>query len=259
MTASTASPNVHRLRPGTAQPFAPNHAWDRNFFLLYAGLIWFGILAGFGPEILKHAQGHAKPFPLIVHFHAAAFMGWLALFTGQILLIRTRRWTAHRTLGFAMIGLAAIMAVLGPATALIANHAKIGTPQYDPGFLSIQFTDIVAFLGLAGAAITFRNTAAIHKRLILLSTIYISDAGFGRWIYSLGMTGSDLPSFWGSLYLGPTLLVAGVGAYDLITRRRLHPAYLVGLVWIAAMQVTALSLYFSPAWKAAAGRLVALV
>jgi hypothetical protein len=150
------------------------------------------------------------------------------------------------------------MAVLGPATALVADHAKIGTPAYDPAFLAIQFTDIVAFVGLTTFAVLFRNTAPVHKRLILLATVYISDAGFGRWIYSLGVTGTDLLSFWSSLYLGPTVLIVGVGAYDLLTRRRLHPAYVGGAAWMFALQATAITLYFTPAWKAVGARLIAL-
>lgn len=255
MTASTMSSNVRRLRPGV-DPFPPNHPWDRNFFLLYAGLIWFGILAGFGPEILKHVQGNEKPYPSIVHVHAAAFMGWLALFTVQILLIRTKRVAIHRKLGLAMIGLAAIMAVVGPVTALIADHAKIGTPAYDPAFVSIQFTDIVGFVGLIGAAVAFRNVAPIHKRLALLSTLSIADAGFARWLLALGMTGTDLLQTWGSLYVCTTVLILGVGAYDLITRRRLHPAYLVAVAWIALIQTTSMALYFSPAWKVFADKLI---
>ena len=74
------------------------------------------------------------------------------------------------------------MMVLGPATALIADHGKIGTPDDDPGFLAIQFTDIIAFVGLLSAAVLFRNTAPVHKRLVLMATIYITDAGFARWL-----------------------------------------------------------------------------
>ncbi|MBS0334657.1 MAG: hypothetical protein JSS35_17950 [Proteobacteria bacterium] len=185
MTASSLDGAAAGLGRGSG-PFAPHHGWDRNFYLLIAAGAWFGILAGFGPDIARHVQTHARPFPLIVHFHAVAFMGWLVLFTVQILLIRTRRAAIHRKLGFAMIGLAGIMMVLGPATALIADHAKIGTPEADPGFLSVQFTDIVAFVGLLSAAVLFRNAAPIHKRLILLSTLYITDAGFGRWLFAMG-------------------------------------------------------------------------
>ena len=132
MTASSLAQGPSGVTRRGGSGFPANHPWDRNFFLLWAGLIWLGIVMGFGPEILQHAQGHGKPFPLIVHFHAAAFLGWLALFTGQILLIRTKRWDLHRKMGLAMVGLALVMMVLGPATALIADAialAVMGSSQ----------------------------------------------------------------------------------------------------------------------------------
>jgi len=256
MTASSLGQSSRRLAPA---PFAPNHPWDRNFFLTYVGLAWLGILSGFVPEIVHHLQAHEKPFPVIVHFHAVAFMGWLALFSVQVLLIRAKRSALHRRLGFAMLGLGAIMMVLGPATALIADHGKIGTPDADPGFLSIQFTDILSFVGLLSAAAVFRNTAPIHKRLILMATVYITDAGFARWLGGpvTKLLGQSPGAMWASLYIATATLMLGIGAYDLITRKRLHPAYLAGLAWVAAMQFTAVALYFTPAWKALAASWIA--
>jgi uncharacterized membrane protein len=249
MTASSLGQSSRRLAP-SGGPFPANHPWDRNFFLLYVGLAWLGILMGFIPDIAHHVSSHARPFPLIVHFHAAVFMGWLALFSVQVLLIRTKRWQIHRKLGFAMLGVAAVMMVLGPATALIADHGEIGTPDADPAFLSIQFTDIIAFVGLLSAAVIFRNTAPVHKRLVLMATIYITDAGFARWLG--GPIGNALGqshfSMWAAAYSCTATLILGIGLYDLITRKRLHPAYLVGLAWVAAMQFTSISLYFTPAW-----------
>lgn len=238
--------------------FPPFSRWDRNFFLLYAGLIWLGIAMGFGGDVARHIQSHERPYPLIVHFHAAAFMGWLALFTVQIVLIRTKRLELHRNLGFAMAGLAGVMVVLGPVTALIADHAKIGTPAADPAFLSVQFGDMGAFAGFVAAAVAFRRTPSTHKRLILLSTVCICDAGYARWLGD-GLTqafGTSPFGFWVSLFIAPTLLILGIGAYDLATRQRLHPAYLVGLGWAALWQALSVGLYFSPAWKAFAAGLI---
>jgi hypothetical protein len=259
MTASSLTQDAPGSARRRAGGFPPNHPWDRNFFLVYVALIWLGVLSGFGPEVAKHIQTHAKPYPPIVHVHAAVFMGWLALFSAQVLLIRARRRDLHRTLGWAMLGVAAVMAVLGPATALIADHGKIGTPDAEPAFLAVQFTDIAAFVGLLGAAVLLRNHAAAHKRLILLGTLYITDAGFARWLGGglHGLFGDAPGSYWASLYLGTTALMLGIGAYDLATRRRLHPAWLAGFAWAAAMEATALMLYFSPAWKPVAARLIA--
>ena len=35
----------------------------------------------------------------------------------------------------------------------------------------------------------------------------------------------------------------GLGVYDLVTRRRLHPAYVLGAIWILSWQVIAKWLY----------------
>jgi hypothetical protein len=238
--------------------FQPHHPWDRNFFLLYAGLIWVGIGMGFGPQIIEHVRGLKPAFPLIVHFHAAAFIGWLALFTGQILLVRYRRLDLHRNLGFAMIGLAVLMLILGPATAYVVQRAQFGAKDSDPAFLAIQLTDMVGFAGLITAAMLFRRSASAHKRLILLSTLYIADAGFARWLGDAvtKQMGEGFVGFLASSYVGNDVLIIGLGLYDLITRRRLHPAYLAGVAWVAMLQLGAASLYFTPAWKLVALRLI---
>ncbi len=64
--------------------FARTHSWDRNFFLLMVGLVWLGIGMGFGPEIVHRLHTHARPYPIIVHLHAVAFVGWLCLLTAQV-------------------------------------------------------------------------------------------------------------------------------------------------------------------------------
>jgi hypothetical protein len=241
-------------------PFAPYHRWDRNFFLAIALLIWLGIVMGFGPEIQGHIQRHESP-PWIVHVHAVAFVGWLVLFTTQVLLIRTQRPALHRRLGTWMMALAAFMVVIGPATAIYMQRLEFSTKDGDPAFLAVQLTDILAFASFVVAGFLLRNTSSAHKRLMLLSTIYISDAGFARWLgHPIGnLMGSHdgFWPFWAEGYLLPDLLVVALGAYDLATRRRLHPVYLRGFAWALVLQFTATTLYYDvPAWKTVAARLI---
>ena len=42
---------------------------------------------------------------------------------------------------------------------------------------------------------------------------------------------------------------AAIGIYDLCTRRRLYPVYIMGFVWVLVWQATATSLYFAPFWN----------
>jgi hypothetical protein len=239
--------------------FAPNHPWDRNFFLVMVALAWFGILRGFGGDIADHVAKHKPAYPIIVHYHAVVFVSWLVLFTVQILLIRTKRLSVHRKLGFALVWLAGVMVVIGPATALTMQRRTMADADADPAFLSIQFTDILAFVGLTTAAILFRKAPSAHKRLILLGTLYITDAGFARWLADswIHLLGFGYWQFWIALYFASNLLVVLVGIYDLVTRHRLHPAYITGVAWIFAVQMLSLSLYFSPAWHALAKRMIA--
>jgi hypothetical protein len=239
-------------------PFAPYHAWDRNFFLLMVVLIWIGIANGFGFEILKHIQKHEAAYPLIVHVHAVAFVGWLVVLTTQVLLIRARRVDVHRTLGVAAMGLAAVMVVVGPATAIYMQRYHFGTSASDPPFLAIQLTDILAFATIAAAAFAWRGTPPAHKRLILIATLYISDAGFARWLGDgvHGVLGDGYWSFLASAYGGNDVLLLGMGAYDLATRRRLHPAWLAAAAWTFVVQLAGGYLYMQAWWKPVAMHLI---
>jgi hypothetical protein len=147
---------------------------------LFTALVWVGVLSGFGTDSFNHVSKYGLDYPLIVHFHAVAFVGWLILFTVQVALIRSSRADIHRRLGIAGAVLAAVMVVLGPATALVVDAARFAATGRTPEFLAVQLTDILAFAGLTAAGLLMRGTSAAHKRLMLLGLIYISDAGFAR-------------------------------------------------------------------------------
>jgi uncharacterized membrane protein YozB (DUF420 family) len=238
--------------------FAPRAKRDRDFFLLVVALIWLGILMGFVPEIVAHVRMHRPAFPLVVHIHAAAFVGWLVLLTVQVALIRGGRPDIHRKLGILGAVLAAIMLVLGAATSEIVDRLHFGTPDADPPFLAIQIADLLNFGVLAAAAVIWRKSPSAHKRLILLATIFIADAGFARWWGEAiaKAVGSGLWQAWLVFYLSDVLLVALMGGYDLLTRRRLHPAFVAGSLFGLTVQVIAVWAYVSPWWKPVSIRLL---
>jgi hypothetical protein len=51
------------------------------------------------------------------------------------------------------------------------------------------------------------------------------------------------------------VLVIAVGAYDLATRRRLHPAYIAAALWIFANEALATWLFYQPFWLTAMKRM----
>ena len=230
---------------------------DQNFFLVMVALLWLGILMGFVPEIVGRIHAH-RPFAAVVYFHGVAFVAWLCLLTAQVLLVRFRRVDLHRELGMAGTALYGAMLVLGIVTSVVVDHAQFATPHADPSFLSIQLADMLAFALLGGAAIALRKRSDAHKRLMILATIFISDAGFSRWWGpALGrLIGDGYWGNWAQLYLGDLLLAAMVGAYDLISRGRMFTAYVLGAACGIGLEFAAVWLYVSPWWKPVATTLI---
>ncbi len=232
--------------------FLTRHRLDRLVVPGFVAAIWAAILAGFVPDIADHVRTQGLSYPLIVHLHALAFTGWLLLLSVQVTLIETGNVALHRQFGIAGTGLAGAMVILGPTVALVMGRAAFGTPRWDPGFLSISLSDILAFAVIVSAALVLRRDGAAHKRLMLIATIQIAGAGFGRFMgiffHGLGGTG------WWGFFVGGTLeldvLIVLLGVYDIMTRGRLHPVYLPTVLALWSLQATAIMLYFSPTWTA---------
>jgi uncharacterized membrane protein YozB (DUF420 family) len=218
---------------------------------------------GFGPELVQHIQSGEAPYPLIVHLHAAAFMAWIVLLMAQSLLIRTGRRQLHRRLGVAAIALAAVMLVLGPAVAIAIQRTQLTLPHPspvfgNPAFLAVQLGGMIDFAILAGAGLLLRRQPSAHRRLMLLATLAISDAGFARWT-ALWLHRTMAPGFWADFagdYAANDALIVVLGVYDLVTRRRLHPVWVVGASYMFISQLTAITLLHNAAWKAFALHLI---
>ena len=238
--------------------FPARHSADRNVFLILVGLVWIGVLTGFGTSSYQHLTEFGLDYPWIVHVHAVTFVSWLVLFTVQTALIRTDRASLHRKLGVYGAILAAAMMVIGPATALTVNVARFAKDGAPPVFLAVQFTDMLAFGTLTGAGLLLRHNAGAHKRLVLLGLFYLSDAGFARFINPF-VAQPIGEGFWGdmtALYFGSTFLMILLGVYDLVTRRRLHIAYVIGMIWVFTLEVAARSLVYNETWAQISLRLI---
>lgn len=236
--------------------FAARHRHDRIMIAATVGAVWLAIVAGFTIDMVKRAYAHELSFPLVVHLHVVAYSAWLVLLAAQVWLVRTRRVGLHRRLGWAAAGLLPLMLVLGPAAAL-AQARNPWMPDRWIAWLSVNFTNAIGSVALLAAGLALRRNAPAHKRLMLLGTIAVTEPGFSRiWLPALSAWwGEGYLPFYFETYLGTLVLVIAVGAYDLLTRGRLHPAYLAASLWILANQMLATWLFYQPFWMAITKRL----
>ena len=241
------------------QSFAHHHKWDRNFFLAFAAISWIAIVMGFGPELHGHLKGLTPYPPLIVHFHVAAFGGWMILFTAQILLIRSRRLNIHRKLGLIALALVPIMVVLGVATSLVSRRLHFEAGQNDMlTYMIVPLTDMVLFPSFAVPGLLLRRDTERHKRLILLATATLLPAAFGRWIgpWLLIRFGDGFLGFMAQSYLGPDAMILAAMLYDRATTGRVHTIYYLAVSWMLAVQAITSAIYHWSGWMLLAQRMI---
>ncbi|WP_040309278.1 hypothetical protein [Asticcacaulis biprosthecium] len=235
---------------------------DSYFFLFLMVVIWIGMFAGFGGDIAKkYERMQGLHYPLIVHVHAAAYVGWMVLQTLQILLIRAGNNSLHKRLGSFGVLLLIFMLIVGPWAELDFERRTLGTADAKTAFMVIAMAGVVMFGALASAGVLLRNTAEAHKRLMMLALISITTAGYGRWLTRpiLGVmedAGLSLNflTFWLAFNAAPIVLTLMMGMRDLIHLRRLVPAFVWGAVFMVAVQILSAWIYFWPAWKPIAER-----
>lgn len=248
-----------RLRVATPAGFAARHPRDRATWLALLGFYWLCMLMGFGPESWARLQRpEGLGYPPIIHVHAVAFVGWLALLSVQMALVQSGRVALHRRLGPWGAGLAAAMLVLGPAASLTMNRLTLGQPGVDHAFIIVTFSEMALFGLLVALALYLRGDAPAHRRLMLVASFALTSGGFGRWWGgSILVTFGDgyWPSFMAS-HLGTLLLLAGMAGHDLATRRRLHPAFLIGAGLVLAVLLAAEAVYGSAWWPPLAVQLI---
>jgi hypothetical protein len=152
---------------------------DRMASAVWLGLLWLGMIAGFGLDIPRFLD--EKPAaPPVLHVHAAAFSVWMLLLTAQVLLVLRDRVAWHRKFGWFVAGWACLMAVMGPWAAMASLARSVNTPDENSPFLSVNLVDIAGFLVLLAWGIALRRNPAAHRRMMIVATISLADPGFAR-------------------------------------------------------------------------------
>jgi hypothetical protein len=233
----------------TTQAMARSRASAEHLFftgMAFAilGAVFLGFSRSFFLRPLFAPSGAPERF---FYLHGAIFAAWFVLLAVQSSLVGLRKTRLHRRLGWIGAVLLLAMVVTGVEGALIAARRPGGfvdIPVPPLRFLAIPMTEMVLFPLLIGAAIALRRDPQSHKRLMLIGSISIITAAVARWPFAIMQAGP--PAFLGitDLFLVPII------AWDLYTRRRLHPATLWAGLALLVSQPLRLWLSGTDAWMA---------
>jgi len=218
---------------------------DRRLYAWAAVFIPIIVFIGFARSYYLKALFHtpALPGPL-VHLHGIVMTLWVVLFVAQVSLIASHHTRVHQRVGVLGAVLAALIVVVGIATAISASARGAATAgQAGLKFLVVPLGDILVFAIPVAAALYFRRRPEIHKRLMLLGALALLDPAIARIPLGFIERGGPL------VFYGLTdVFIIGCAVYDTIKNRRLNPVFGWGIPLIIASQPLRLMLADTDAW-----------
>ena len=212
------------------------------FYLCMSLILAALVIVGFSRTVnasLFHAN---PPRPLLLWIHGAAFSTWVVFFIAQSALVRVRKVSVHRFLGWLGTGLAAVMVVLGLTIAVVMTRFDTVVLQQKgaDAFLSIPIVDMITFGSCIAMAIYWRKKPEFHRRLVFIASCLLIDAAVARFDFIF-----DHNLFYPVI---DCLIVLGM-LRDWVVDKRVHKVYLYALPSLIVVQSLAIYAWrINPKW-----------
>jgi hypothetical protein len=195
-----------------------------NYYVVIAVVALGVVLGGFTLTYLV-PMTTTPSFTLrpMVHLHGIMYFAWMLLFILQPVLVRNGNTKLHKKIGVAGFILAGAMVIVGVTTAV--TGARLNSPTLAVGgltpqqFLIVPLTDMLLFVIYLGLSVGSLKNHEAHKRLMVLATLALLPAAFGR-IATLSQI--ENPAI--IIVLTESLLLAAI-AFDYIAKRKIHAVY----------------------------------
>jgi len=201
--------------------------FDHRFYRLFSYLILAAVLFGFSRTYYLKEFFDTPPLAPIFHVHAVIFTAWLVLFVTQTSLISAGRTRIHQWLGYGGVALAAAMVAVGLAAAIASSKSGHFQNKFAQSPVEAFFAnagDLMVFLAFLIPAIVLRKQPEAHKRLMILATTAgLLPAAIARWPILHRDPKEIVPVI--------ALFVLAGPIYDLVSRRRIHLVYILGLIF----------------------------
>jgi hypothetical protein len=247
-----------------ASEVLPTRETVRGFYVWMASACALLAFVGFAPTFwLQLGPGTFVGSPLLIT-HGIVFTAWPLFLLWQTTLVSTGRTALHRAWGMAGVALATAMVCTGfaVANAVLAARLSAGMGDAARAFHIVTMSILLLFAGFVAVAIVAVKRPDIHKRMMLLATFSILPPAIARLSFAVAVgigpglrPGNGPPRSVESVMLPALIadaLILVCILYDMRTRGRPHPAYLIGGGVILAVQLLRIPLSDTPGWYAIA-------
>lgn len=203
------------------------------FFTVCAAALLAFVLVGFSRTLYLRPWFPSEPLPAYLYVHGIVLTAWFVFFLAQPVLVARGDFRTHRRMGMIGGGLAILVLALALAAVfgIVDRFRSLGIDvEAERGQISFivwgNLGALLAFSVFIARGVLKRNTAAAHKRLMLLGSISLMAPAFIRIssIPPFDRLGGIVFTLGALLATAATLLV-----YDLVTLRRVHRETLWGI------------------------------
>ena len=218
---------------------------DRRLFLAAAILFPLVVIAGYFKSYYFSAFFDVPSVAnKLVHAHAIVMTLWVAYFSMQIALIRTKNVRLHMTMGMAGIVLATLVVLVGTATAYDAQLVRGSAP---PGvnphsFFVLPMLDMALFVIFFVGAIYYRKRPTEHKTLMLMTAIAFMPAA----LFRLPVVNPQFMIHWA--FVAPMLVALACLGWHRTKHRKLNKVFAASVLLVIAAHPLRIALLSSEAW-----------
>jgi hypothetical protein len=161
------------------------------------------------------------------------------------------RTNLHRRLGLLGLGLAPLVVILGVVVAVEMLNRFAPVPSVDsPLIFAVALSEIAGFAVPVYFAFRLRRQSSVHKRLIMIGTVAMTTAGFGRWPVSF-LLHRPLPAMLAAF----TLLLLMIG-FDVKSTGRVQRVTALGTAWVVFIELSGFAIGHTATWHGLAAQLV---
>lgn len=227
------------------QPRPAPSIGDERFFLISAIVMAAIIAVGFSFQLAMGRSTFASP--IRVHIHAILFMGWVAIYLTQNVLVAIDRVDLHRRLGWVAAVWMVPMVVSGFLVTAMMVQSGTAPFFFQPlQFLVFDPMTVTGFAALTAAAVKLRRRTEWHRRLHFCGMALLIAPAFGR-LLPLPLM---IPWAWEVTFVvGLLFPLAGIWA-DLRRSGRVHPAWKWGVGTMLAVFALTEAITYGPAGPA---------
>jgi len=223
-----------------AQPPAVS-VGDERFFLRSSILMAAIVVAGFSFQLAMGRSTFASP--VRVHVHAILFMGWVAIYLTQNVLVATGRIALHRRLGWLAAVWAAAMVISGFVVTIAMVRAGTVPFFFQPlQFLVFDPVAVSTFGGLTAAAILLRRRTDWHRRLHFCGMAMLLAPAFGRLLPMPLLQ----PWAWEAAFAAALLFTLAWAWSDARRSGRVHAAWSWGIATMLGSFILTQALAYGP-------------